>query len=93
MELFANKSWMAQELYNEYLNLKIDIQSLVQKLDYLRNTGRNNVPGGTYYQQETELNTKVKRFKTILNELRMMHGILLEDLILLSLGVDIEPTK
>ncbi|PLS19314.1 hypothetical protein CVD28_02560 [Bacillus sp. M6-12] len=85
MGLLDNKSWMAQDLYNEYLDLKTEIPQLINSRDhFFRHQKMKEVK-----EFQESIDEKVKRFKTILNELKVVHGIAMEDLILLSIGIDV----
>lgn len=74
--LLEGKGWIAQEFYNEYLELKTEISDMTH--NHLRHD-----------QLEKDLATKVKRMRFVLQELQS-NKVRLEDLILLSIGVDVE---
>ena len=77
-----NKGWIAQEFYNEYLELKCDIASFTRQLEYPR------LDEDMRLYLEDQLDEKVDRMRFVLNELKSK-GVNPEDLILLSLGVNI----
>lgn len=87
MGLLKNKSWQAQDLYNEYLELKVIISEKVINLEYVKSIGE--VTSEEITTRENSINEKVVRLRTVLNQLRVEHNVQLEDLIILSLGVDI----
>ncbi|MCY9273550.1 hypothetical protein MOF24_17850 [Bacillus inaquosorum] len=87
MGLLKNKSWQAQDLYNEYLELKVIISEKVINLEYVKSIGE--VAPEEITTRENSINEKVMRLRTVLNQLRVEHNVQLEDLIILSLGVDI----
>ncbi|MCY7943931.1 hypothetical protein MOC02_07405 [Bacillus inaquosorum] len=87
MGLLKNKSWQAQDLYNEYLELKVDISEKVINLEFVKSMGE--VTPEEITTRENSINEKVVRLRTVLNQLRVEHNVQLEDLIILSLGVDI----
>lgn len=87
MGLLENKGWEAQDLYNEYLDLKQDISKRIQNLEYQVSMG-NLTSDGVYFKQDI-IDEKVDRLKVILNHMKVLHGISMEDLILLSIGVDV----
>ncbi|MFS0657416.1 hypothetical protein AB1L07_02160 [Niallia alba] len=81
------ESIQAQEYFNEYLDLKVDIDERVKNLNYMKNTGKLTVD--EVESRQVEINIKVERLLYVLNKLNVVHGVLFEDLILLSIGVDI----
>lgn len=85
MGLLDNKSWKAKELYNEYLQLMKEIPQLVKARDFY--ISKNSDIGSRDYQNDIDEN--VERLKDVLNQLKIVHGIAMEDLILLSIGIDI----
>lgn len=88
MGLLDKKGWMAQDLYNEYLDLKTDISERVKVLEYQKNiSGTITEKGIKEFEYTT--NEKVARLREILNQLKVVHGVAMEDLILLSIGIDI----
>ncbi|MCY7977439.1 hypothetical protein P8843_07105 [Bacillus inaquosorum] len=87
MGLLKNKRWQAQDLYNEYLELKVDISEKVINLEFVKSMGE--VTPEEITTRENSINEKVVRLRTVLNQLRVEHNVQLEDLIILSLGVDI----
>ncbi|MCY7947667.1 hypothetical protein P8891_11560 [Bacillus atrophaeus] len=87
MGLLKNKSWQAQDLYNEYLELKVIISEKVINLEYVKSIGE--VTPEEIATRENSINEKVMRLRTVLNQLRVEHNVQLEDLIILSLGFDI----
>ncbi|MCY8063866.1 hypothetical protein MOC76_16370 [Bacillus spizizenii] len=87
MGLLKNKSWQAQDLYNEYLELKVDISEKVINLEFVKSMGEVTAEEAT--TRENSINEKVMRLRTVLNQLRVEHNVQLEDLIILSLGVDV----
>ncbi|MEC1289450.1 hypothetical protein P9B58_04045 [Bacillus mojavensis] len=87
MGLLKNKSWQAQDLYNEYLELKVIISEKVINLEYIKSIGE--VTPEEITTREKSINEKVMRLRTVLNQLRVEHNVQLEELIILSLGVDI----
>ncbi|URJ76337.1 hypothetical protein MF621_004043 (plasmid) [Bacillus velezensis] len=87
MVLLKNKSWQAQDLYNEYLELKVIISEKVINLEYVKSIGE--VTPEEITTRENSINEKVVRLRTVLNQLRVEHNVQLEDLIILSLGVDV----
>ena len=76
------KGWIAQEFYNEYLDLKQDITTLNHYIFY-----RDSTP-----EMEAELNDKIKMLKFVLNQLES-NGVKMTDLILLSMNIDIDQFK
>lgn len=78
MSFLQRKSWIAQEFYNEYLATKQDILELTKRLDISGDVA-----------DEAELIDKIKYMRMVLKELKL-HGVDLEDLILLSMNVDVE---
>lgn len=86
MGLLDNKSWQAQDYYNEYLTLKTEISHLINSRDHFF---RNSKPKEVQEYQHS-IDEKVDRLKFVLNQLNVVHGISMENLILLSIGVDIE---
>jgi hypothetical protein len=87
MGLLDNKSWMAQDLYNEYLELKTDIQESVKNVDYIKRVG--TVSEEVIKTKEEKIQEKVARLKVVLNELKVFHKVAMEDLILLSIGIEV----
>ncbi|UML50993.1 hypothetical protein MKS87_11410 [Bacillus subtilis] len=87
MGLLKNKSWQAQDLYNEYLELKVDISEKIINLEFVKSMGE--VTAEEVTTRENSINEKVMRLRTVLNQLRVEHNVQLEDLIILSLGVDV----
>lgn len=87
MGLLKNKSWQAQDLYNEYLELKVDISEKIINLEFVKSMGEITTEEVT--TRENSINEKVMRLRTVLNQLRVEHNVQLEDLIILSLGFDI----
>ena len=85
MGLLDKKSWQAQEYYNEYLELKRDLLELVQHRNHFKPYNKPDV----LHAYQITINEKVKRLKFVLNELKVVHEIALEDLILLSIGIDV----
>ncbi|MFS0657420.1 hypothetical protein AB1L07_02180 [Niallia alba] len=88
MGLLDNKNWMAQDLYNEYLELKADIAERVKVLEYQKNISGTITEKGIK-ELEDKNSEKAARLRKVLNELKVVHGIAMEDLILLSIGIDI----
>ncbi|MEC1404191.1 hypothetical protein [Bacillus subtilis] len=87
MGLLKNKSWKAQDLYNEYLELKVDISQEAINLEFIKSMGE--VTAEEVTTRKNSINEKVMRLRTVLNQLKVEHNVQLEDLIILSLGVDI----
>ncbi|WP_243572772.1 hypothetical protein [Bacillus stercoris] len=87
MGLLKNKSWHAQDLYNEYLELKVEISQEVINLEFVKSMGE--VTAEEVTTRKNSINEKVMRLRTVLNQLKVEHNVQLEDLIILSLGVDI----
>ncbi|MCR4362132.1 hypothetical protein JDW21_18865 [Bacillus subtilis] len=87
MGLLKNKSWQAQDLYNEYLELKVDISEKIINLEFVKSMGE--ITAEEVATRENSINEKVMRLRTVLNQLRVEHNVQLEDLIILSLGFDI----
>ncbi|KXJ35293.1 hypothetical protein AX282_06095 [Bacillus spizizenii] len=87
MGLLKNKSWQAQDLYNEYLELKVDISEKIINLEFVKSMGK--VTAEEVTTRENSINEKVMRLRTVLNQLRVEHNVQLEDLIILSLCVDV----
>ncbi|RHW31869.1 hypothetical protein [Oceanobacillus profundus] len=85
MGLLQNKSWMTEELYNQYLQLKTEIPQLIKARDFY--VSKQSDLGILDYQNS--IDEKVERLKYILNQLKVVHGIAMEDLILLSIGIDV----
>lgn len=85
MSLLAGKHWQAQDFYNEYLRLKTEIPELISGRDHLfRHNKEKEVQ-----DFQISIDEKVERLKLVLNQLKVVHGVAMEDLILLSIGVDI----
>lgn len=72
------KSWITQDYYNEYLNLKEEIFKYASLLEC-----KDDV------SIQEKLDEKVNRMKYVLGRLKE-NGVAMGDLILLSLGVDVE---
>ncbi|MGD1416395.1 hypothetical protein [Bacillus stercoris] len=87
MGLLKNKSWQAQDLYNEYLELKVDISEKIINLEFVKSMGE--ITAEEVATRENSINEKVMRLRTVLNQLRVEHNVQLEDLIILSFGFDI----
>jgi len=85
MAFLDGKSWIARELYIEYLQLKTDIPALINGRDHFAQ--RNKSEEVEDFQKD--INTKVDRLEFVLNQLKVEHGIRMEDLILLSIGIDV----
>jgi hypothetical protein len=85
MSILENKGWMAQDFYNEYLELKVKISELVKTKEHFE---RHRQPRKVIEEIEVELNEKVSRMRFVLEQFKY-NGIALEDLILLSIGVDV----
>ena len=77
------KSWQAQEYYNEYRQLKEDIRQLVNSRDYLFRKNMNK----EVLEFQENIDKKVKKLKIVLQELKLS-GVSMEDLLLLSIGID-----
>lgn len=82
----VQKDWKAQNYYNEYMSLKVEISEMTKNFRFIESTG-------TVLPQEIEIrkekiNEKIERFKFILHQLKLC-GVDLQDLILLSVGVEI----
>lgn len=88
MGLLEGKSWVAQDFYNEYLTLKTDIAESVKVLNYQKNISGTITEKGIQ-ELESKIHEKATRLRFVLNQLKVVHGIALEDLILLSVGVDV----
>ena len=86
MGLLDNKDWKAREFFNEYLELKRDIQELVQHQEYFARHNRTK----EVKDYQVDIDAKVERLKFVLNNLKVIHGIAMEDLILLSIGIDVQ---
>lgn len=86
MSLLDNKGWQAQDLYNEYLELKTDIAERVKVLEYQKNVIGTITEKGIK-ELEDKNSEKVARLRIVLNELKLFHGVAMEDLILLSIGI------
>lgn len=84
MTIAENKSWMTHEFYHEYLELKTKIQELVTAKNHFAR--QNDLE--TQCEIEQQLTVKVDRLQHILCWLKQ-GGVKPEDLILLSLGVDV----
>lgn len=76
-------SWQVQEYYNRYLELKSEISTL------MRNDAFGFDDGIDEAEAETELDNKVKEFQSTLSNMKL-HGIKMEDLIMLSIGIEPE---
>jgi hypothetical protein len=85
MGLLEDKSWLAQDFYNEYLKLKVDISESIKNLEWMKSNGTTEEG---IKVREDRINEKVARLKIILNHLKLS-GVSMEDLILLSIGVDV----
>jgi hypothetical protein len=86
MGLLEGKSWLAQDFYNEYLKMKVDISESIKSLDYCKL--RDVLTEEVIKAREEKIAEKVARLKVILNHLKLS-GVSMEDLILLSIGVDV----
>lgn len=80
--LLSNKSWQAQEYYNEYLELKKQLLSLTE----VRNI--NNAFKADNTKITEEINEKTARFKIVLSRLKEQ-GVSMEDLVLLGAGINV----
>ena len=78
-------SWKAQDFFNEYLQLKSDIILGYKDRDYYFRINNEE----KFVQTHEELLEKIARLKFVLNQLKVVHGVQMEDLILLSVGVDV----
>lgn len=85
MGLLENKGWLAQDFYNEYLKLKVEISELIQNQKYFARHDKQK----EVQDYQNEIDEKVDRLKLVLNQLRVVHGISMENLILLSIGIDV----
>jgi hypothetical protein len=85
MSLLVGKNWQAQDFYNEYLRLKTEIPELINSRDHFFRHNKDNEA----QEFQFSIDEKVERLKFILNQLKVVHGIAMEDLILLSIGIDI----
>lgn len=83
MSLLEGKGWIAQEFFNEYLDLKTEISQLVLNLEYMERRGFEEHS----QEKKEEIKIKVERLKFVLQELKR-NGVKSEDLILLAIGVD-----
>lgn len=72
------KGWVAQEFYNEYLELKEEILQLTAFLKYKKDS-----------VIKEKLDEKVERMRFVLASLKE-NNVPLENLILLSLNVDLD---
>lgn len=88
MGFLDNKSWMAKDLYKEYLDLKTDIAERVKVLDYQKNINGAVTEKGIK-ELESKIDDKVLRLRAVLNEMKIVHGVAMEDLILLSVGIEV----
>jgi hypothetical protein len=84
--LLDEKGWIAQDFYNEYLDLKVEISEMVKNIHYIQSRGLDS--SEFLETRKEKLNEKVKRMRFILEQFKL-NGVALEDLILLSLGVDV----
>lgn len=80
-------SLQAQEYYKEFLELKIDIEERIKNLNYMKSVGTITEEGIQFKQDK--IDEKVERFKFVLNQLKVFHEVSMEDLILLSLGIEV----
>lgn len=78
-------SWKAQDFFNDYLQLKSDIILGYKDRDYYFRINNEE----KFAQTHEELVKKVNALKFVLNQLKVVHGVQMEDLILLSVGVDV----
>lgn len=85
MGLLEDKSWLAQDFYNEYLSLKVQIQELILTRNHFESY--NKVDEAR--EMQVKIDEKVTRLKFVLNVLKLECGVPMEDLILLSIGVDV----
>lgn len=86
MGLLESKGWIAQDLYNEYLQLKEEVPRLIESRDfYIR---RRSEVGARDYQND--IDEKVKRLNNILDQLEDAHGVSMKSLVLLGIGVNVE---
>ena len=79
------QSWKAQDFFNEYLQLKSDIILGYKDRDYYFRMNNEE----KFVQTHEELLEKIAKLKFVLNQLKVVHGVQMEDLILLSVGVDV----
>lgn len=79
------KSWLAQEYYNEYLDLKLKIKDATIEYTYCAERPRYNEMADIY---QKELIEYTARLRIVLHELKN-NGVDMTDLVLLSAGVDI----
>lgn len=84
MGLLDNKGWLAQDFYNEYLSLKQEIPHLISSRDHFFRCNKAK----EVQEFQHSIDEKVSRLKFVLEQLRL-EGIKMEDLILLSVGIDI----
>jgi len=84
MTFLKGKGWIAQEFYNEYLNLKAEISELARNKEYFERNNHENSE-----EIEKTLKEKVSRMRFVLQQLKL-NGVSLEYLFFLDLGVDIE---
>ena len=85
MSLLQGKSWIAQDLYNEYLELKVEIPRLVNARDYYKQFNKHKEV--EEFQQKIDEN--VQRLKLVMSDMENHHNIDMKDLILLSIGIDV----
>lgn len=72
---------MAQEYYNEYLKLKEEVSYLINSRTHVLNQEE-------ILNIHQKIDSKVERLRFILYQLKETHGVAMEDLILLSIGVE-----
>lgn len=81
-----SKSWIAQDFYNEYLTLKDKILDTTTELSYCLKHHEFSEMAIKFQQ---ELDPLIERFRFVLEQLKL-EGVELTDLILLSVGVEID---
>ena len=84
MGLLVGKGWIAQEFYNEYLSLKMELSELTTNQEYFKRTNREK----EIQEYQIAIDEKVEKLKFVLQELKT-NGVKMEDLILLSIGIDL----
>lgn len=85
MSFLANKTWKAQEYYNEYLDLKQELVRLTsQDIDRYKEANQDSV----VEYLEKEISKKSKELDFVLEQLELC-GVSMKDLIKLGCGLDV----
>jgi len=86
MSLLINKGWMAQDYYNQYLSLKYEIGKLTTEQLVNKRIGAH---ADVCEQTTNTLNERIKQLHFVVQQLTIVCGIDMMDLLMLSIGVDV----